>query len=466
VEDHVRNRRFLLSANAVVVFLLAGALLPAAAQVTITDIGTINGRDSFGLGINHSGDVAGLSDLTGSIGAPNSPPPEVIVPHAIFYSAGELHDLGALDNPSCGSLSCQSQALGINDSDWIVGWSNGSSNLATVPVLWLPSTVPGGAPSINVLPSLTSTRNAAANAINNVGQIVGDSEPDVAGFQVRAVMWQLQAGVPTLADLGTLRPDNQGSGFALGINDLGQVVGQAADENFVQQAFLYLPSPAYGLPAGMNNLTPNIARGATAFAVNNRGEVVGAFDAGGTFPAFIWLPAAAYGLPAGFSILTLPHGVIAFNPFSISDDGQIVGDAFETFKTQTGTFLKRVATAWRNGRWVFLNDFLPGGSPWNLIEAKAVTHVGKTTRITGLGSRSDITDAFGFNPADHGYVLNVTCTGDLNDDGIVNQTDVNILLSQLGQTVPPGTGADLNGDGIVDQQDLLLLGPQVHQPCL
>jgi hypothetical protein len=60
----------------------------------------------------------------------------------------------------------------------------------------------------------------------------------------------------------------------------------------------------------------------------------------------------------------------------------------------------------------------------------------------------------------------VTCTGDISDDGVVDKADINLVLAELGQVVPPGTGADLDGDGQVTQQDVLLVGKQIHQPCL
>lgn len=51
------------------------------------------------------------------------------------------------------------------------------------------------------------------------------------------------------------------------------------------------------------------------------------------------------------------------------------------------------------------------------------------------------------------------CPGDVNGDGIVDTTDLGILLGAFGSAVRPGTGADLNGDGVVDTVDLgALLG--------
>ena len=47
------------------------------------------------------------------------------------------------------------------------------------------------------------------------------------------------------------------------------------------------------------------------------------------------------------------------------------------------------------------------------------------------------------------------CTGDLNDDGVVNGADLAILLGEWGKC--PGCVADLNGDGVVNGADLAIL---------
>jgi uncharacterized membrane protein len=434
--------------------LLTASLLPAVAQVTVKDIGDISGRGSVGFGINHAGDVVGYSFFSGSTGTPNGPGSEPFLTHGVLYNNGTLHDLGAIEGFSgCPQLGCQSEAHGVNDSDWVVGWTDAGSR-GTLPVLWLPAPVAGLNAGINVLPALDPNNGSAAAAVNSKGQIVGFSK--LPGFLPRAVLWQLEPGGATLKDLGTFRTDNFGSAVANSINDLGQIVGQAADESFGNPVFLYLPAPAYGLPAGMNNLTPDHTFGANAAAINNRGQIAG--DILGV--PFLWLPTAAYGQPAGFSTLAPTQKLASFVPTGISDDGQIVGEARVMTNPATNE-TKRTAAAWRNGRWVFLNDLLPTGSPWDLFDATAVTHIGKTTLITGQGVVSGTSGA-----SVHGYVLSVTCTGDLNDDGVVDQSDVDALRTQFGQTVPPGSGGDLNGDGVVDQKDLMLLGTQIRQPCL
>jgi len=49
------------------------------------------------------------------------------------------------------------------------------------------------------------------------------------------------------------------------------------------------------------------------------------------------------------------------------------------------------------------------------------------------------------------------CHADINSDGTVGSTDLNILLTAWGMTVFPGQGADCNGDGFVNSTDLNIL---------
>ena len=48
------------------------------------------------------------------------------------------------------------------------------------------------------------------------------------------------------------------------------------------------------------------------------------------------------------------------------------------------------------------------------------------------------------------------CPGDINGDGLVNGSDMGLLLSVFGSTDPP-EGTDLNGDNIINGADLGLL---------
>lgn len=57
------------------------------------------------------------------------------------------------------------------------------------------------------------------------------------------------------------------------------------------------------------------------------------------------------------------------------------------------------------------------------------------------------------------------CAADVNGDQLVNGSDLSVLLSQFGQSVPSGTGADINADGSVNGSDLSVLLAEFGLPC-
>jgi len=58
------------------------------------------------------------------------------------------------------------------------------------------------------------------------------------------------------------------------------------------------------------------------------------------------------------------------------------------------------------------------------------------------------------------------CPGDLTGSGSVGFDDLNLILSNFGQTVnPPGTGGDVNGDGVVDFNDMNAVLAAFGMPC-
>jgi len=431
---------------------------PSEAYLTITDIGTIADRGSVGTAINSAGEVAGRSHFAGTVGVLGGAEAVPFLSHAVLYTDGALWDLGALEGyETCSPLGCESLGLGINESRWIVGENDG--DYGPMAVLWLPEAVPGAVEGWNVLPPLAPDQSARALAVDDSGQIVGLAVVD--NIHRRAVRWVVLPNGPAVADLGTLRADGSGESLASDINDLGQIAGFAQDESGFRKPFLYLPSPAYGLPVGMHNLMPDLDGDVEAAYVNDKGEVACGLDLG--VPG-LWLPAPAHGFPAGFSLLPLTGHVAAFFPSSISEAGQIAGSVYIVKSPGTRDY-EQAAVVWRSGQYRVLNEMLPPGSPWDLRQANGIVRIGKTTLVTGHGRRDDITDINGF-PASHGFVLSVTCTGDLDDDGDVDQDDQKILMSYFGEEVPPGTDADLNHDGVVDDADIRLLARQIERPCL
>jgi hypothetical protein len=116
---------------------------------------------------------------------------------------------------------------------------------------------------------------------------------------------------PLAAPGGTFRPSQ--------INDHRDVVG-----NNGGHPALWLPQAKYGLGAGANNLSTQTGFSFdSAFGINNHGQIVGAGHP--TFTAMtqpvVWLPSPAYGRPAGWSVVAPVSGDVS----RISDAGEMAG---------------------------------------------------------------------------------------------------------------------------------------------
>lgn len=106
---------------------------------------------------------------------------------------------------------------------------------------------------------------------------------------------------------------------------------------------------------------------------------------------------------------------------------------------------------------------------WFTIDCGGGTSTGGVYTLSGtigqpdaaVSTGGDYTLAGGFWAA-----ATVDCPGDINGDGVVNLTDLAILLSNFGV----GTGAtrsngDLNGDGAVNITDLAILLAAFGSSC-
>jgi probable HAF family extracellular repeat protein len=212
---------------------------------TMTGLGTLGGNDSVGNAINRTGQVAGWSNNT------------VGVTDAFLWDGKNMIDLGALA-PLSGKGST---ATGINDSGQVVGyWGTTVSSNPSHAWLYANGTVtslpePSFATAADSLGCTTA-------AINNNGQIVGSC---YASGVSHAVLWQNG----TVTDLGTL---GGSQAAATAINNLGQVVGWAQDSTSTKDGFLW----SNGMMTNLGNFLPA--------AINDNGVMVGGdqIDSGGT----------------------------------------------------------------------------------------------------------------------------------------------------------------------------------------
>ena len=255
---------------------------------TMNDLGTLGGHYSQGNAVNRTGEVAGQSD-TKNGGR-----------DAALWTGKATVDLGAL-GPLAG---WESSATGINDSGQVVGWWGFNPGRHA----WLYSNG-----TITDLPepsfaTATGATGCAAIAINNNGQIVGTC--DDASSDLHAVLWQNG----TATDLGTLG-GLQASAAA--INNLGQVAGWAATSTGATHGFLY-----------SNGTMADLGISLFPAAINGNGVIVGGDQvySGGTLQNLNNL------IPPGS-----PYQIQSAT--AISDNGQIVVDAYDTATYQTHALL-------------------------------------------------------------------------------------------------------------------------------
>jgi probable HAF family extracellular repeat protein len=228
----------------------------------------LGGNNSSAAGANSRGQIVGTAET--AYQDPNCITPQVLDYEPVVWGPepGQIQVLPLLPGDSVGI------ADGINDEGVMVGWTGpcGFPGLSGAPflhsVLWRDGTV-------TYLGGLGGLFNNAANAINNKGQVVGQSDvPDDS--VTHAFLWQ--DGVMT--DLGTLPgvevqdnnlPDI--TSLAEDINNKGQIVGPSCDVNFNCRVFLW----ENGVMTDLNALIPPdsplyLYWGA---GINDRGEIAG-----------------------------------------------------------------------------------------------------------------------------------------------------------------------------------------------
>jgi len=373
-----------------VLFAVAAVPLRLAAQASqekvhykLIILGTLGGTvaNPYG-GINDRNWLTGDSSLTGDL-----------TEHGFLWRDGAMIDLGTLggQNSSVGNPTNNVTGLIVGNAQ--TGDPDPTGDCSTVN----PSTgepfgecwgtgfsCPAGTPpnfacqgyqnlgrgfvwkdgAMSALPTLGGNNSGAFGA-NNLGQIVGVAEKSTHDprygpcappqqFDWEAVIWGPKPG--EIRALPPLPGDVLGG--ALAINDRGQVVGGSGPHCgwlpfptiYLAHAVLWQDGKPIDL-GGFGGVENNVA-----YAINNRGQVVGASDLPGdentppfTAPAhaFLWQDGVMTDLG------TLP-GDVSSAAGSINESGQVVGNS-------CGANLCR-GFLWENGAMTDLNTLLPLGS--------------------------------------------------------------------------------------------------------
>ena len=250
---------------------------------TVTDLGTLGGSFSVAYGANSAGRVGGAAALPGGN-----------VHGFLSGIGGTKYDLGTLGGPNSQAnrpngavdlsmVSETSKADPLNEDFCGFG-----SHLVCLGAIWNGAIAP--------LPTLGGN-NAMAIISNNRGQIVGVAEngthdancplPQVLDYE--AVVWG-----PGQGDVQGLPPlSGDTVGFALGINERGQVVGSSGTcaNTVVTAVGLFVGAHAVlwdsGTVTSLGSLGGTMGK---AGAINDRGEVAGFSSLPGdsSVHSFLW----------------------------------------------------------------------------------------------------------------------------------------------------------------------------------
>jgi uncharacterized membrane protein len=310
----------------------------AAPAISLTDLGTLGGTTSEAYSLN-----------TPSVGN------RLLIVGRSFDKAGTQHasywyvntatgarQAGALPAPA-GDV--QSWAAGLNQAEMVVGGSINTPGGPSAPVQWAsggwsPSFLDknggnnGAAQSINgaaqivgyfggssgtygalwegsVVTQLPSFGGNVTQAfdVNSAGVVVGGSQY-VGSNQSRAFVWTKSGSMIQLPDAG------YSGSRAWAINDYGVIVGNAwVVGSDGPRAVRWLPPTVVGGAYTMEDLG---LTNATAYDINNSGEIVGQYSSGSTIRAFYWLNGQLKDLP-------LLQPVKGGGARSINENGDVAG---------------------------------------------------------------------------------------------------------------------------------------------
>ncbi len=336
----------------------AASATPAPARYSVTGLGALGGTFSTAFGVNNAGRVGGTAAL------PNGDS------HGFLSGIGTTkYDIGTLGGPN-------SQASTPNGREDMTVLSETSKpdplkedfcgfgdHLVCLGGLWNGKTTP--------FPTLGGN-NAMALGLNDRDQAIGVAEnstrdascpsPQVLDFE--AVTWGANGEIQALPPL-----PGDTVGFALGINNSGQIAGSSGNcaNTVVTAVGLFVgPHAVIWENGSVTNLGSLGGTMGKAGAINDRGEVAGFSSLPGdsSVHAFLWTKDTGMQDLGGLGTDFLA------DPAGINNKTQVVGGSCDV-SGNCRAFL------WEKNVMSDLNDLIAPDSPWYLVYALGINDAGE-----------------------------------------------------------------------------------------